>query len=262
MAGKLIIHGLTGFMIGGTLKMFLDGTELGSVRPKETAEFNISNGGNLTLKCGINPSKAGLYIEDGYITEVSCKYNRVSGNFWMEQISSKPINTPAAQIEEVEKPIYILDGKVKDVLYVYEDRAVITHRGVLNAFAMGVQGDKTIYYVDITSIQYKKPGVGAGYMQFALPGESGNRGGTLAAMNDENTISIAAGDGNLIRVADEIHEFISRKIREAKGSARGGTTVVQQTSAADELKKFKELLDMGIITQEEFDAKKKQLLGL
>ena len=33
-------------------------------------------------------------------------------------------------------------------------------------------------------------------------------------------------------------------------------------SAADELKKFKELLDSGIITQEEFDAKKKQLLGL
>ena len=33
-------------------------------------------------------------------------------------------------------------------------------------------------------------------------------------------------------------------------------------SAADEIKKFKELLDMGVITQEEFDAKKKQLLGL
>lgn len=33
-------------------------------------------------------------------------------------------------------------------------------------------------------------------------------------------------------------------------------------SSADELKKFKELLDMGVITQAEFDAKKKQLLGL
>jgi predicted Zn-dependent peptidase len=33
-------------------------------------------------------------------------------------------------------------------------------------------------------------------------------------------------------------------------------------STADELKKFKELLDSGVITQEEFDAKKKQLLGL
>ena len=32
--------------------------------------------------------------------------------------------------------------------------------------------------------------------------------------------------------------------------------------AAEELKKFKELLDMGAITQEEYDAKKKQLLGL
>ena len=29
-----------------------------------------------------------------------------------------------------------------------------------------------------------------------------------------------------------------------------------------EFKKFKELLEAGVITQEEFDAKKKQLLGL
>lgn len=33
-------------------------------------------------------------------------------------------------------------------------------------------------------------------------------------------------------------------------------------SAADEIKKFKDLLDSGIITQEEFDEKKKQLLNL
>lgn len=37
---------------------------------------------------------------------------------------------------------------------------------------------------------------------------------------------------------------------------------VQNVSAADELAKFKKLLDDGVITQEEFDAKKKQLLGL
>ncbi|MBQ4158616.1 MAG: SHOCT domain-containing protein [Clostridia bacterium] len=33
-------------------------------------------------------------------------------------------------------------------------------------------------------------------------------------------------------------------------------------SNADELKEYKDLLDAGILTQEEFDAKKKQLLGL
>ncbi len=38
--------------------------------------------------------------------------------------------------------------------------------------------------------------------------------------------------------------------------------VAAAISPMDELKKMKELLDMGIVSQEEFDAKKKQLLGL
>lgn len=39
-------------------------------------------------------------------------------------------------------------------------------------------------------------------------------------------------------------------------------TPAPTVSPADELKKYKELLDAGILTQEEFDTKKKQLLGL
>ena len=34
------------------------------------------------------------------------------------------------------------------------------------------------------------------------------------------------------------------------------------TSNIDEIKKYKELLDSGVISQEEFDAKKKQILGV
>lgn len=37
--------------------------------------------------------------------------------------------------------------------------------------------------------------------------------------------------------------------------------VPQQISLADEIKKYKDLLDLGAITQEEFDAKKKKILG-
>lgn len=37
---------------------------------------------------------------------------------------------------------------------------------------------------------------------------------------------------------------------------------IQKSTSADELKKYKELLDSGVITQEEFEAKKKQLLNL
>lgn len=40
------------------------------------------------------------------------------------------------------------------------------------------------------------------------------------------------------------------------------TQVVNTASAADELIKYKQLLDMGVLTQEEFAAKKKELLNL
>lgn len=40
------------------------------------------------------------------------------------------------------------------------------------------------------------------------------------------------------------------------------TTEENIQSSADEIKKFKELLDADVITQEEFDAKKKELLGI
>ena len=43
-------------------------------------------------------------------------------------------------------------------------------------------------------------------------------------------------------------------------------TIIQPTSSAassaDEIMKFKELLDSGVITQEEFNEKKKELLGV
>ena len=65
--------------------------------------------------------------------------------------------------------------------------------------------------------------------------------------------------------ASYIFSMISNAIQdilEKRQATQGAATVIQATSPAEELKKFKELLDMGIITQEEFDAKKKQLLGL
>lgn len=54
---------------------------------------------------------------------------------------------------------------------------------------------------------------------------------------------------------------LSKEEFESEKSAISNTSH-SNISTADELKKFKELLDMGVITQEEFDAKKKQLLGL
>ena len=40
------------------------------------------------------------------------------------------------------------------------------------------------------------------------------------------------------------------------------TTANEPINAANEIKQYKELLDMGAITQEEFESKKQQLLNL
>ena len=60
----------------------------------------------------------------------------------------------------------------------------------------------------------------------------------------------------------DIETVASSYIDEEKKISNPTTTVIQNTSAAEEIKQFKELLDNGVITQEEFDAKKKELLGL
>ena len=61
---------------------------------------------------------------------------------------------------------------------------------------------------------------------------------------------------------EEAKAQFDEAIKMAQKSTGGNTTIQAALSPADELKKFKELLDLGIITQDEFDAKKKQLLGL
>lgn len=66
----------------------------------------------------------------------------------------------------------------------------------------------------------------------------------------------------LLKNRTEVFTAISELLSQFQSSNQTITENNASTSSADELKKFKDLLDSGIITQEEFDAKKKQLLGL
>lgn len=64
----------------------------------------------------------------------------------------------------------------------------------------------------------------------------------------------------LMKNHNEIIEAISKGINTKSMNALKREN--SSESSADQIKKYKELLDDGIISQEEFDAKKKQLLGL
>lgn len=74
-------------------------------------------------------------------------------------------------------------------------------------------------------------------------------------------VSIAGGNKAVIYLLDnsevEYARNIQRYISDFERTPSG-----EHTSAADEISKFKKLLDDGVITTGEFEAKKKQLLGI
>ena len=84
-----------------------------------------------------------------------------------------------------------------------------------------------------------------------------------------NKISVATSSGYIkfimIDNNNEVQEEISKLLIKRQEKGATATTAIKQEnpqSNADELQKYKNLLDNGTITQEEFEAKKKQLLGL
>lgn len=134
-------------------------------------------------------------------------------------------------------------------LELYEDKIVIKRKALLAKIDHGFfKGDKTIYINQIAAIQVK-PGtlLAYGYIQITVPGSFESKKGLIDAMHDENTVMFFITDNKLVnQIKSKIEELMSRQ----------RTGYINQLSSADEIKKFKELLDDGLITQEEFDKRK------
>ena len=81
-----------------------------------------------------------------------------------------------------------------------------------------------------------------------------------------STIEITTASGivrfTMIGNYREIGEVISKKINDRQQKTELLTAKPAETDSLDQLLKLKALLDSGVISQEEFDAKKKQILGL
>jgi hypothetical protein len=116
-----------------------------------------------------------------------------------------------------------------------------------------LRGNKDILIKEISSIQFKKVSWTInGYIQFTFRGGQENKGGFWDANKDENTITfVKRQEPAFIKIKEAIEEKMS--------SIEKGET---KTSDLDQLEKLAELKEKGIITEEEFNAKKKQILGL
>jgi len=152
--------------------------------------------------------------------------------------------------------LYYVKG-VNGQLEVYSDKVIISRKGALGFLTQGLAGDKTIPMRAIQSVQFKAGNaLTNGFIQFAVMGGREKQGGVFAATQDENTIMLRMGEQS--KTGEMIKAYVENRILELSNPQ----PVIQEVSAADELVKFKGLLDAGAITQQEFEAKKKQLLGL
>lgn len=150
-------------------------------------------------------------------------------------------------------------GVGNTIVRIDNNRLTITRKGVRAFINYGLKGEKTILLNQISAVQLKKCGVAAGYIQFVLSGSRENKNGLQDALKDENTVTFNIDQKKANANAEEIKNYIE----EYNANQNGSTTIVQNIKTPiEQVKELKELLDMGAITQDEFEQKKKELLNL
>lgn len=143
--------------------------------------------------------------------------------------------------------LFELRGNMNN-LFVYEDKIIFKF----------LTDEKVIDKVDIESVEFSKASIWKnGYLSLGVKGEIKNSNGIRGAANDLRSIVFFPKQNEL---AENVYNHIRTHIEENKKNMSTIINQFQSFSSADELRKFKQLLDDGIITQEEFDEKKKQLL--
>lgn len=151
-------------------------------------------------------------------------------------------------------------------LAVYADRVVLARKGVGAFMSQGIgKGDKEIALESISAIQWRNAGaLTLGYIQFTFAGALDMRGGILDAQKDENAVTFnkkQQGDFERARALIDAHRAQQRAPFQTGQRASAAETPAP-SSAADELAKWAALRDQGIISPDDFEAKKRQLLGL
>ena len=117
------------------------------------------------------------------------------------------------------------------------------------------KGDRRIPLASITAVQLRHARVFTdGFIRFTVAGSPEFRGGLQNAMRDENAVTFRRRQTtgfNMIRAA--VEQYITAHHAGAQSGAG-------EPDIPEQIKKLGELRDQKLITEEEFEAKKAQLL--
>ena len=159
--------------------------------------------------------------------------------------------------EHERSVVYTMKGAHKTIK-VYEDHLTMEpNGGLLGYVTAGMSGIKTIMFSSISSVQFKKAGLMNGYLSFTIPGGNEKHGlDVLGMMNDENTLILKPFNPQT-ELALKIKEYIENKVRDSQKSR----VPLQNVSMADELQKLADLKEKGILSEEEFQDAKQNLIS-
>ena len=189
-------------------------------------------------------------------------------NYWNTNKERQKIFSPTQKLKSLMSEVVTIDFTNK--LFVLGDISKMKVTPIFYSFdevdgyEFEVQGQKTV--------TKKKGGITRAIVGGAIAGPVGALVGSGTAKEETQTtggirvlkIDFNTHAGKTNRLCSNVPTGFTNFLDECMAGKEEKNEQQSQpiNSFADEIVKFKVLLDQGIITQEEFDAKKKQLLGL
>lgn len=136
------------------------------------------------------------------------------------------------------------------------DRIILRRRGVANALAAGLNGERTIFISSLTSVQMKIAGLlSPGYILFSYAGSRPFFGGLIEATQDPDAFIFGREQNDRVAAVKAKIEKLMRDSRKTVPASNPAS------SLSDEIRKLADLRQQGSLTQEEFEQAKKKLIA-
>lgn len=179
-------------------------------------------------------------------------------------------------------------GLVKDILVAGITKKSLTSKGInamTNKFTNGIEsaitnavgnaydetypekkdfkqhkGERIYKYTDFEILEFRDVGDDTlGYLKFQNQNTIKNSDYDVLYFYD------CDAKDDIIKIMPKVYSYMKKRINKKEketNKENNSKTETNNSTIIEDIKKFKELLDMGAITQEEYDKKKKQLLDL
>jgi hypothetical protein len=146
-------------------------------------------------------------------------------------------------------PIAVAKGNNGQV-ELYKDKIRVTRKGLWAKITQFGVGDREVRISDLSSVEFKKGGLLDGHVRFTYPGSS------------EKSAALAC-DPDQVQFGSRARKDFERIVNliEQRRDQLSEPSAPLPTNNLDEIEKLAGLHSRGILTDEEFSAKKAQLLA-